>query len=56
MVSGYNAGAGNVDKWIKSTSNTDLDYFSEFTPFLETRDYIFRTKKFIVQYRSIYHW
>ncbi|HPS58705.1 MAG TPA: transglycosylase SLT domain-containing protein [Spirochaetota bacterium] len=56
MVAGYNAGAGNVDNWIKSGNYPDMDLFSEFTPFYETRDYIFRTKKFIVQYRAIYRW
>ena len=56
MVAGYNAGAGNVNKWIESGKYPDMDLFSEFTPFSETRDYIFRTKKFIVQYGSIYRW
>lgn len=54
MVSGYNAGAGNVDKWKAREKNRDIDYFSEFTPFDETRDYIFRTKKYFIQYVSIY--
>jgi len=56
MVAGYNAGAGNVDKWIKNSPHEDLDLFSEFVPFYETRDYISRTKKFIIQYKSIYRW
>ncbi len=54
MVAGYNAGAGNVDIWLKKFKDKDLDYISEFTPFQETRDYIFRTKKFMTQYRSVY--
>ncbi len=54
MVSGYNAGAGNVDKWKARDTNKDIDHFSEFTPFDETRDYIFRTKKYMIQYGSIY--
>jgi len=56
MVAGYNAGAGNVNNWIKSGNYPDMDLFSEFIPFNETRDYIFRTKKFIVQYNAIYRW
>ncbi len=56
MVAGYNAGAGNVNNWIKSGKYPDMDLFSEFTPFNETRDYISRTKKFIVQYNAIYRW
>ena len=54
MVAGYNAGAGNVDKWKAAASNKEIDYFSEFTPFDETRDYIFRTKKYLIQYESVY--
>ncbi len=54
MVAGYNAGAGNVDRWRANTKNKDMDFFSEFTPFDETRDYIFRTKKYLVQYESVY--
>jgi soluble lytic murein transglycosylase len=54
MVAGYNAGAGNVDIWLKRFKDKDIDYISEFTPFPETRDYIFRTKKYMIQYRSIY--
>lgn len=54
MIAGYNAGAGNVNKWKKYKINLDIDYFSEFNPYDETRDYIFRTKKYMIQYESIY--
>jgi soluble lytic murein transglycosylase len=54
IIAAYNGGAGNVNRWIKRPLNRDIDYFSEFTPFDETRDYIFRTKKYIIQYESIY--
>ncbi len=54
MVAGYNAGAGNVNNWLTRFKNKEIDYISEFTPFSETRDYIFRTKKYMFQYRSIY--
>jgi len=54
MVAAYNAGAGNVNIWGKKSVSKDLDYFSEFIPFDETRDYIFRTKKCIIQYDTIY--
>ncbi len=54
MAAAYNAGAGNVSKWKKRPVNKDIDYFAEFTPFDETRDYIFRTKKCLIQYESIY--
>jgi len=54
IVSGYNAGAGTVNKWKKKNINKDMDLFSEFTPYDETRDYIFRTKKYKIQYETIY--
>lgn len=56
IVSAYNAGAANIDKWLTSGKYSDMDFFSEFIPFAETRSYIYRTKKCIVQYKSIYRW
>lgn len=53
IVAGYNAGAGNVKKWIKD-SNADDDYSTEFIPFQETRYYILRTYKFLIQYKLLY--
>jgi len=53
MVAAYNAGAGNVNKWIKRYRDKDMDYFAEFTPFNETRYYIYSTQKFKIQYESI---
>ena len=54
MVAGYNAGAGNVNKWLKQLDKNDPLYFAEFVPFVETRYYILRTGKFFNQYRIIY--
>lgn len=54
MVAGYNAGAGNVDKWKSRPGFNDIDYFMEFNPFAETRYYILRTGKFLTQYAIIY--
>jgi soluble lytic murein transglycosylase-like protein len=53
MVAAYNAGGGNVKKW-KDKLQGDMDYFTEFTPFIETRYYILRTDKFLTQYGLIY--
>ena len=50
MAAAYNAGAGNVNKWIKKMGNKDPDYFTEFAAFNETRYYILRTGKFLSQY------
>ncbi|MFH0977597.1 MAG: lytic transglycosylase domain-containing protein [Spirochaetota bacterium] len=54
MMAGYNAGAGNVKKWLRDF-NADDDYLIEFIPFEETRSYILRTGKFLIQYRLIYN-
>ncbi len=53
MVAGYNAGAGNVKKWMKEMPAADLDYFVEFAAFEETRYYVVRTRKFMYQYRVV---
>ncbi len=54
LVAAYNAGPGNVEKWKGRQHSGDMDYFTEFTPFIETRYYILRTDKFLTQYNLIY--
>ena len=54
LVSSYNAGPGSVKKWKKKYKNQDLDYFTEFIPFDETRDYVYKTRKFFKIYDLIY--
>jgi tetratricopeptide (TPR) repeat protein len=54
MVGAYNAGPGNVNKWKEKPELSDMDYFAEFIPFIETRYYIVRTDKFLTQYKIIY--
>ena len=41
-VAGYNAGEGNVGKWLKSKGNLPTDAFIESIPFRETRHYVKR--------------
>ncbi|HSV96149.1 MAG TPA: transglycosylase SLT domain-containing protein [Spirochaetota bacterium] len=53
VVAGYNAGAGNVQKWRARMPGEDPDYFTEFIPFGETRYYVVRTRKFLIQYGII---
>jgi soluble lytic murein transglycosylase len=53
-IAAYNAGAGNVKKWKEKLQTGDMDYFTEFIPFIETRNYILRTEKFCTQYDMIY--
>ncbi|WP_017297743.1 transglycosylase SLT domain-containing protein [Nodosilinea nodulosa] len=39
-VASYNAGPGNVAKWISKGGYTDADDFAEKIPFPETKDYV----------------
>lgn len=54
IMGGYNAGAGNIIKWKKRLNYTDSDYYVEMVPYEETRFYILRMRKFLIQYRMIY--
>jgi soluble lytic murein transglycosylase len=39
-IAGYNAGPGNVSKWVKQFGTEDLDEFIEQIPFEETQNYV----------------
>ena len=39
-IASYNAGTGNVNRWLKQYSLRDLDLFVERIPFPETKDYV----------------
>ncbi|NEP53710.1 MAG: lytic transglycosylase domain-containing protein, partial [Moorea sp. SIO3C2] len=39
-IASYNAGQGNVGKWLKGNEPIDLDEFVETIPFGETRNYV----------------
>jgi soluble lytic murein transglycosylase len=39
-VAAYNAGPGSVSKWLKTSGNTDPDFFVETIPFQETQKYV----------------
>ncbi|HPQ53679.1 MAG TPA: transglycosylase SLT domain-containing protein [Spirochaetota bacterium] len=54
MVAGYNAGAGNVAKWKAKYSMDDIEMFTEQIPFDETRYYVLRTKKHVIQGSLVY--
>ena len=49
MVAGYNAGPGNVQRWRLKPA-IDNDFYNEFVPFDETKYYITRTGKYLMQY------
>lgn len=54
-IAGYNAGPGNVDKWIGKKKYTDMDEFVENIPFTETRNYVKRVLGNYAAYLSIYN-
>jgi soluble lytic murein transglycosylase len=39
-IASYNAGPGNVSKWLDNYSMNDIDEFIENIPFPETKNYI----------------
>ncbi len=39
-IASYNAGPGNVNKWLKTLPKEDLDEFVEAIPFNETKNYV----------------
>ncbi len=50
----YNAGPGNVNKWLKDTDNPEIDAFIENIPFLETKNYIKKILRSYWIYINIY--
>ncbi len=54
MIAAYNAGPGNVAKWMEKHPSDDLHFFIEQVPFDETRYYMLRTKKNYLQGRIVY--
>jgi len=54
MIAGYNAGVGNVEKWKPKYAFDDIELFTEQIPFDETRYYVLRTKKHIIQGSLVY--
>ena len=54
-VAAYNAGEGNVGKWLKNKGNLPTDEFIESIPFRETRGYVKRVLGTWQTYRMIRH-
>ena len=57
MFASYNAGGGNVAKWIRAygdprSANVDPSDWSERIPFSETRNYVQRVIEGVLVYRS----
>lgn len=53
-LAGYNAGEGNVDKWLKRFGNLPTDQFIESIPFRETRNYSRRVSRSYQTYHLLY--
>ncbi len=54
-IMAYNAGPGNVRKWLKRNSNMELDEFIENIPFRETRGYVKRVMRTMSVYGGFYN-
>ena len=53
-LAGYNAGEGNVDKWLSRFGNLPTDQFIESIPFRETRNYTRRVSRSYQTYHLLY--
>lgn|GEM_PF-1702544 len=54
VLPGYNAGQGNVGKWMKQRADIPLDLFVEKIPFSEARNYAKRVSTTLWRYRWLY--
>jgi soluble lytic murein transglycosylase len=54
VISGYNAGEGGVDRWLRERGDVDLDEFIETIPFDETRGYTKRVLSSYLAYAWLY--
>ena len=52
-LAAYNGGAGNVNKWRKRQYK-DMDYFVEYIPFSETRNYVKKVLRSYEIYKYLY--
>jgi soluble lytic murein transglycosylase len=53
-VAAYNAGAGNVNRWVKTIGTDDREAFIEQIPFAETRAYVKKVLAGAAIYRGLY--
>lgn len=54
VIASYNAGAHNVNRWLKTYSNLKGEEFIESIPFAETRDYVKKVLAAAALYRRLY--
>ena len=53
-LAAYNAGSGNVAKWLKDTSVSSDGRTLDRIPFEETKNYVERIKKYHKMYKKLY--
>jgi soluble lytic murein transglycosylase-like protein/outer membrane protein assembly factor BamD (BamD/ComL family) len=53
-LAAYNAGSGNVRKWLSDNPRRDLDLLVEEIPFKETSDYVRNIYRFYQEYQFLY--
>lgn len=53
-IMAYNAGPGNVNKWLRKFGNLELDEFIENIPFRETKGYVKRVMRSMQVYGGLY--
>ena len=51
----YNAGPGNVTKWLADTEYSDGNGNLTYIPFKETRNYLEKVNKYTETYRNLYY-
>jgi len=54
VIASYNAGASNVNRWLKTYANLDGVEFIESIPFGETRDYVKKVLSVAALYKRLY--
>lgn len=54
-IASYNAGPGNVDRWVQQTSVKDVDVFVEDIPFPETKNYVKSVSENYWNYLRLYN-
>lgn len=53
-LAAYNAGSGNVSKWLKDTSISKNGKTLDNIPFEETKNYVAKIKKYNNMYKKLY--
>jgi soluble lytic murein transglycosylase len=53
-IAAYNAGAGNVNRWLRTAGDLPQDVFIESIPFTETRLYVKKVLEGSENYNHLY--